>query len=113
MAFGRVRSTGEQHGGGADGYQERKKTSSLYSVRNVYKQFVPDNEWFKLHILVRGKEVQIRLNDMLTVDYVEPEVPYRSDKAFSREIKHGTFAIQGHDPGSESFFRNIKVRRCG
>ncbi len=96
--------------GGADGYQERKKTSSLYSVRNVYKQFVPDNEWFKLHILVRGKEVQIRLNDMLTVDYVEPEVPYRSDKAFSREIKHGTFAIQGHDPGSESFFRNIKVR---
>lgn len=96
--------------GGADGYLERKKTASLYSVRNVYKQFVPDNEWFRMHILVRGKEVQIRLNEMLVVDYVEPDTPYRSDLAFGRVINHGTFAIQGHDPGSESFFRNIKVR---
>lgn len=95
---------------GANGYVERKKTASLYSVRNVYKQFVPDNQWFTMHILVRGKEVKIRLNDMLVVDYVEPEHPYRSDLAFGRVINHGTFAIQGHDPGSESFFRNIRVR---
>jgi hypothetical protein len=95
---------------GADGYIEHKKTASLYSVRNVYKQFAPDNEWFKMHILVRGKEIQIRLNGMLTVDYVEPDVPYRSDLKFGRVINHGTFAIQGHDPESESFFKNIRVR---
>jgi hypothetical protein len=95
---------------GADGYKERKKTGSLYSVRNVYKQLVNDNEWFRMNILVRGKEVQIRVNDMLVVDYVEPEQPFRADLNFGRVINHGTFAIQGHDPGSTSYFKNIRVR---
>jgi len=53
------------------GYSERKKTGSLYAVRNVYKQLVNDNEWFQMNILVRGKQVQIRVNNMLVVDYVE------------------------------------------
>src|ERR1017187_3328912 len=95
---------------GADGYKERKKTGSLYSVRNVYKQLVNDNEWFTMHILVRGKQVQIHVNDMLVVDYVEPEQPFRADLNFGRVINHGTFAIQGHDPGSTSYFKNIRVR---
>ena len=47
---------------------ERKKTGSLYNLRNNYKQYVPDNQWFKLHIAVRGKNVQVRLNGMLMVD---------------------------------------------
>jgi hypothetical protein len=95
---------------GANGYKERKKTGSLYAVRNVYKQLVNDNEWFRMNILVRGKQVQIRLNDMLVVDYVEPEQPFRADLNFQRVINHGTFALQGHDPGSTTFFKNIRVR---
>jgi len=54
---------------GEGGYRERKKTGSLYGLRNVYKQFVPDDQWFKIHAAVRGKNVQIRLNGMLVVDY--------------------------------------------
>jgi len=95
---------------GANGYMERKKTGSLYSVRNVYKQFVNDNDWFTMHILVRGKQIQIRLNDMLVVDYVEPDEPFRADFAFGRVINHGTFALQGHDPGSTTYFKDIRVR---
>ncbi len=37
--------------------RERKKTGSLYNLRNTYKQFVRDDEWFKLVISVRGKRV--------------------------------------------------------
>jgi hypothetical protein len=95
---------------GANGYKERKKTGSLYAVRNVYKQLVNDNEWFRMNILVRGKQVQIRLNDMLVVDYVEPGEPFRADLNFQRVINHGTFALQGHDPGSTTYFKNIRVR---
>jgi hypothetical protein len=95
---------------GANGYKERKKTGSLYAVRNVYKQLVNDNEWFRMNILVRGKQVQIRLNDMLVVDYVEPDPPFRADLNFQRVINHGTFALQGHDPGSTTYFKNIRVR---
>jgi len=95
---------------GANGYKERKKTGSLYAVRNVYKQLVSDNEWFRMNILVRGKQVQIRLNNMLVVDYVEPDEPFRADLNFQRVINHGTFALQGHDPGSTTYFKNIRVR---
>jgi hypothetical protein len=92
------------------GYVERKKTGSLYGVRNVYKTFVQNGEWFRLSILVRGKQVQTRINDMLVVDYVEPDPPFRADLNFQRVLNHGTFALQGHDPGSTTYFRNIRVR---
>jgi 3-keto-disaccharide hydrolase len=95
---------------GRNGYTERKKTGSLYAVRNVYKQLVNDNEWFRMNILVRGKQVQIRVNDMLVVDYVEPDQPFRADLNFQRVINHGTFALQGHDPGSTTYFKNIRAR---
>ena len=89
---------------------DNKKTGSLYSVRNVYKQIVPDNEWFTMNIQVRAKRVQVRVNNMLVVDYVEPAEPYRADLKFTRVLNHGTFALQGHDPGSTTFFKNIRVR---
>ena len=92
------------------GYVERKKTGSLYGVRNVYKTFVQNGEWFRMSILVRGKQVQIRINDLLVVDYVESDQPFQADPKFQRMLNHGTFALQGHDPGSTTYFRNIRVR---
>ena len=92
------------------GYVERKKTGSLYGVRNVYKTFARNNEWFTLSITVRGKRVQTRINNMLVVDYIEPDQPFQSDTKFGRVLNHGTFALQGHDPGSTTHFRNIRVR---
>jgi hypothetical protein len=94
----------------ATGYVERKKTGSLYGVRNVYKIFVQNGEWFRMSILVRSKEAQIRINDMLVVDYVEPDPPFQADPKFQRVLNHGTFALQGHDPGSTTYFKNIRVR---
>ncbi len=38
-------------------------------------QFIPDDTWFKIRVAVRGKNVQIRLNDLLVVDYTEPTPP--------------------------------------
>lgn len=96
---------------GEGGYRERKKTGSLYGVRNIYKQFVADDEWFKLHALVRGKNVQIRLNGMLVVDYTEPVPPVIPDgPEKGRFLDHGTFALQCHNDGSHARFRSIRVR---
>ena len=89
---------------------DNKRTGSLYGVRNVYKQLVRDNEWFNLNIAVRGKQVQVRLNDMLVVDYVQPDPPFRADPDFDRVINHGTFALQGHHANSSTRFKNIRVR---
>jgi len=96
---------------GEGGYRERKKTGSLYGLRNVYKQFVPDDQWFKIHAAVRGKNVQIRLNGMLVVDYTEPVPPVIPDgPEKGRFLDRGTIALQCHNDGSKARFRSVRVR---
>ncbi len=96
---------------GEGGYRERKKGGSLYGVRNIYKQLVPDEQWFKLNVLVRGKSVQIRQNGVLLVDYVEPTPPVIPDGAETgRFLDQGTFALQCHNDGSKARFRSVRVR---
>jgi hypothetical protein len=91
-------------------YLEMKKSGSLYGLRNVYKQLVPDDTWFTLHIAVRSPRVQIRLNDLLLVDYVEPAEPIAPANRPGRRLGRGTFALQGHDPDSRVSFRNLRVK---
>ncbi len=91
-------------------YIERKKTGSLYAVRNIYKQLVQDGQWFRMNIVVQGKRVQVRLNGTLLVDYIEPEHPPMEGEHAGRVLGHGTFALQAHDAGSQVFFRSVKVR---
>jgi hypothetical protein len=96
---------------GDGGYLERKKTCSLYGLRNMYKQLVPDDKPFRVRISVRGKNVQIRLNGQLLVDYVEPTpavVPTGGEK--QRFLDHGTFALQCHNNGSRVAYRSVRVR---
>jgi len=98
------------HVGPEEGYVERKLTGSLYAVRNVYKALAPDNEWFTMHITVMANHVMIRVNDMLVVDYVQPDNPVRTESYQGRVLSSGTFAIQGHDPDSRAYYRNIEVK---
>ena len=96
---------------GEGSYRERKKTGSLYGVRNVYKQFIPDDRWFKINALVRGKNVQIRLDGMLVVDYTEPNPPIiPPGMETHRYLDRGTFALQCHNDGSRALFRSVRVR---
>ncbi|MEN6532861.1 MAG: family 16 glycoside hydrolase [Bryobacteraceae bacterium] len=92
-------------------YCERKKTGSLYGIRNVYKQLVADDEWFTLYIAVHGKNVQIRVNGVLVVDYTEfnpPALPTGTRR--KRYLSRGTFALQCHDDRTKVRFRRIRVR---
>ncbi len=98
---------------GEGSYRERKLTGSLYGVRNLYKSLVKDNQWFRLNIQVRGKNVQVRLNGTLVVDYVEATPPLVADGVPGRVLGAGTFALQGHDPGSKVAFRSVRVRPLG
>lgn len=96
---------------GEGSYREHKKTGSLYGLRNVYKQFMPDEHWFKIYAAVRGKNVQIRLNGMLVVDYTEPVPPVIPDgPEKGRFLDRGTFALQCHNDGSHARFRSVRVR---
>ena len=96
---------------GDKGYLERKKTGSLYGLRNMYKQLVPDEKPFQVRVAVRGKNVKIHLNGQLLVDYVEPTPPVIPAGGESgRLLSHGTFALQCHNDGSRAFYRCVRVR---
>ena len=86
------------------------RTGSLLPFRIVYKQLVPDNEWFQLNILVRGKQVQVRVNDILVVDYIEPDKPFNTDLGYKGVLSHGRFALQTNSAPEAICFKDIRVR---
>jgi hypothetical protein len=105
-----VQVNGSALGEGA--YLERKKTGSIYGVRNVYKQLIADDTWFRINIAVRGKNIQVRLNDILVSEYTEPETPLLAENAAERGriLSSGTIALQCHDPGSKALYRKVYLR---
>ncbi len=87
------------------------RTGSLYDIVDVKEVYVHDYQWFTEYIKVQGKRVIVKINDTIVVDYTEPEHPLRDTASHPfRLISHGTFALQGHDPGSIVYFKNIMVR---
>lgn len=87
-----------------------KRTGSLYDIVDVKEVYVPDNTWYTEYIKVEGKHVIVKINNTVVVDYTEPENPLRKDNHPDRLISSGTFALQGHDPKSVVYFRNIMVK---
>ena len=87
-----------------------RRTGSLYAVQDVKDVFVKDNEWFTEYFKVEGKHVIVKLNDKIVVDYTEPDNVKRDAGSEGRVISSGTFALQGHDPNSKVYFKNIMVK---
>ena len=90
------------------------KSGSLYHVKDigteVVSPIVKDDEWFTEHIVVQGKHVTIYLNDKKVVDWTQDDEWKGGREGPGRVIGHGTFALQGHDPGSTVQYKNIQVK---
>jgi len=87
-----------------------RKTGSLYQVEDIKEQLVKDNEWFTQHIMVKGNTVTARVNDKDVVRWVQP-AGWAGTKEFpERRIRPGSVALQGHDPGSTTYYKNIQIR---
>ena len=91
-------------------YPERRKTGSVYNIRNVYYPVANDNEWFKMRIKVVENHIEIFVNDVKVNEYTEPENPWRWKGGEKWKLGNGTFALQAHDPKSTTWFKNIKVK---
>ena len=87
-----------------------KKGGGLYGIKDNFEAPAKDDEWYTMTIKVEGKHVITKVNDKVIVDYTEEENPKREEQFKGRLISHGTFALQGHDPGSEVHFKNIMVK---
>lgn len=83
-----------------------RRTASVYNVDDNTEITFPDNEWFTMTIRVEGQHITISVDDEVITDYTEPEDVDRGTNVLSS----GTFALQGHDPDSKVYFKNIKVK---
>jgi hypothetical protein len=92
------------------GHKDPAKTGSLYAIQDVKESSAKDNEWNSYTIIVRGKHIILKVNDKVTVDYTEAPRPERKKGRERRVLSSGTFALQGHEPGSDTWFRNIRVK---
>lgn len=82
------------------------RTGSIY---NVVKNFTPpakDDVWFTQELIVQGKRITVIVDGKTLFEFVEPE-----GVTGTRKLSHGTFALQAHDPDSEAYFRNLRVKR--
>ncbi|HLZ86146.1 MAG TPA: DUF1080 domain-containing protein [Puia sp.] len=87
-----------------------RRTGSLYGIEDIREVYVKDDVWFTEYVSVRGKHIVIKINDKTVVDYTEPDNVKRPAGSEGRVLSSGTFALQGHDPNSKVYFRNILVK---
>ena len=112
-------------------HTDPKKTGSLYGVVNILalapgqaepqggkhikvdKAPSTDGEWFDYHITVKGNVITLQVNGQTTVEWTQPESfdPAKELKNMpGRKLGEGTFAIQGHDPKSTTFYKDLFVK---
>lgn len=87
-----------------------RRTGSLYSVQDVKEVFVKDNEWFTEYIKVEGRHVIVKINNRTVVDYTEPDGVEKEEGRAEKRLSSGTFALQGHDPDSKVYYKEVLVR---
>ena len=89
-------------------HSDWRKTGSLYGIKDIRESPANDNEWFTQHIIVDGRQVTIIVNGRTVLEYTVAEETGAGRRG--RSLSRGTFALQGHDPGSTVYYKNIMVR---
>ena len=97
-------------------YKDPRKTGSIYAVSDTTDAPARDGEWFTEHIIVEGKNVTVKVDGKTVVEWTQPADwkglidPGAGQNFPLRKLDGGTFALQGHDPGSTVYYRNIRVK---
>ncbi len=87
-----------------------RRSGSLWAIQDVKETYAKDDEWFTMYIKVQGKRVIVKINDKPVADYTEPADVKRDEGMAGRVLSSGTFALQGHDPKSKVYYKNIMVK---
>jgi hypothetical protein len=95
-------------------HKDPKKTGGLYAVKDVMNTSpVPDDVWFDYEIKVQDRSITIKINGVVTAEWTEPEGwdPATALKNMAgRKLSEGTLALQGHDPQSIVFYKDLYVK---
>lgn len=79
-------------------HKDPVKTGSLYNIKKVFEQLVPNDTWFTQRIIADGDHIVIKVNGQTTVDL--------HDSTYTK----GYIALQAHDPGSVMMYKDLMFR---
>jgi hypothetical protein len=116
-AAGLVRATGRFPSKGFEiqvnnSHTDRVRTGSLYHVADVVDDSpAKDDEWFTEDIVVKGNTITIKVNDKQVITWTQPADWNGGREGPGRSITGaGTIALQGHDPKSTVYYKNIRIK---
>ncbi|MDB0068428.1 DUF1080 domain-containing protein, partial [Akkermansiaceae bacterium] len=70
-----------------------------------------DGEWFDYHIIVKGRNITLKVNGETTVEFTEPkDWKGPNGDMTGRMLAKGTIAFQAHDPKSTVFYKDIQLK---
>jgi 3-keto-disaccharide hydrolase len=114
---GNVRATGRFPSKGFEiqvnnSHTDRIRTGSLYHVTDILDQSpAKDDEWFTEDIIVTGDTITVKVNDKQVVQWTQPADWDGGREGPGRKITGpGTIALQGHDPNSTVYYKNIRIK---
>jgi hypothetical protein len=82
-------------------HTDPRKTGSVYAVQDVKDVYVKDGEWYTEHIIVQGRKITVKVNDKVINEYTE---------STENRLTGGTIALQGHDPKSRVYYKDVMVK---
>ena len=80
-------------------HKDWRRTGSLYAIKDVKEQLIPDDTWWTQDIIADGNHIVIKVNDKIVVDTTDDK--YQS----------GYIALQQHNKGSVVQYRNLMMRQ--
>ena len=92
-------------------HTDPRRTGSLYQLKDIMNDSpAKDNEWFTQTVIVDGQHITVKINDKIVNEFTWTKDLKREGSFKDNVLGSGTFALQGHDPGSETHFRKVMVK---
>jgi hypothetical protein len=93
-------------------HTDRIRTGSLYHVVDILDESpAKDDAWFTEDIVVKGDTITVKVNDKQAVQWTQPADWDGGREGPGRKITGaGTIALQGHDPKSTVYYKNIRIK---
>jgi hypothetical protein len=83
-------------------------TGGIYRRVPARKQTAKDGEWFTMTVIAQGRHIAIWVNGIQQVDWTDSR-PLKDNARNGCRLEKGAISLQGHDPTTDLYFRNIRI----
>ena len=99
------------HNGYRDGNRRQPVdcgTGGIFRRQEARRVVANDREWFTKTIVADGPHIAVWVNGFPVTDWTDQRPPNENPRRGRRDAA-GTLIIQGHDPGTDLFFRRLRA----